>query len=409
MAQNLVTPQPFGSFFSCLSVTVLPTIVSDLTGLPMMLIFKILIPLTATLVIVGVFLLVRQLFNARVAALSAFVFLLSANTGLLSQLLRENVAIFLLLLCGYLLFLNFHTNKRSGIFLAIIFLLIIPTAHYTIIYFTILFLFVLFIAERFGSNIVVILTQLRVRAKNSSITEEKRVIVPILPVFLIACMGGFLWLLYIGSPIFGFDLTTATSALRAVSGVVPSHYSYQTQSALVSYYGTGQTVMNWVIRGLTIVGLFIALRFSKNVRSLGFALWGAIIFILLAIDLILPNLNETLALDRVYLIGMIAFSAFIALAFVELPKLIGKVNFKWRSVSVKWITVVFSVVIIVAMFLLSFGPMTYLPESSATLNYSLSVVPLHYTSQDFAFASFIQTYTKSLNCIFWRLPRIFHY
>ena len=53
--QNLVTPQPFGSFFSCLSVTVLPTIVSDLTGLPMMLIFKILIPLTATLVIVGVF------------------------------------------------------------------------------------------------------------------------------------------------------------------------------------------------------------------------------------------------------------------------------------------------------------------------------------------------------------------
>ena len=386
---ELVSAVSYNQYFSCLSVTILPAMMSEVTGLSMMMVFKILVPLLATFVALGVFLVIRTIFDERIAFLSTIVFILSGNTALLKEMVRQSVALFLLLLAIYLIFSRYGSNRIKVILLSLIFLIVIPTAHYSMVYFALLFLLIIFIVEKMHRHLSNILSRLRIKSNNSLSTfSDSRNTFLTLGVLLVAALAGFLWLLTVSYPTFSFNTQVGASSIPALLGFGRAVYSYQVGNALVSSLGAYHTIINWVVRGLTIVGFLVALKLHGNVRSLAFSLCGGIMFLVLLINLVLPNINLLLALDRTYLVGMIAFSSFIALVLIEIPK-------KLIHMSVRFWSVPVSVVIVVAIFLTSFVPMTYLPENAATQQYTLSKVPALYSSSDLAFAQWLQTSTNS--------------
>ena len=389
---ELITSEGWDSYFSCLSVTIFPAMVSSVTGLPMMMVFKILIPLLATLVVVGAFLVIRIVFDERIAALSSIMFILSGNSELLRELLREDVALFFLFLSILLLYARYRSNKlsvsnrMSSLFLAVVFLLVVPTAHYTMVYFTLLFLLTVFVAERLGERFGNIVKKLRFKSTDCSTTfkDDRNAIVAV-HVLTLAAVADFAWLIFIAYPVFSFNIQEAAGSFHALLGLGNSQYHFYVTHALVSSLGTYETIINWIERGFTIVGFFLALKLFNKVKVRTFTLWGGLMLLVMLIVAVVPDINIALPLDRVYLIGLVAFSSFTALTLIEISKKLLPTLRSW--------TILFSVAIVVAIFFTSFMPIIYLPEAAATKQYVLSIEG-HYNLQDLEFAQWLQNYTS---------------
>jgi uncharacterized membrane protein len=367
-------------YFSCLSVTVLPSIVSEITGIPMMTVFRIMVPLFSAIAVMTGFLVVKQLFGEKVASLSSIVFIFHDVYRLFGDLLRQDVALIFLFLSLYLIFKKPSNTRYAS--LAIVFMLMIPTAHYSMVYFELLCLAVMLIAREvtYHSNkLLHVFGLVRKEAKSRK---------PILSwkMFMLASAMGFGWLLWIAYPIFYHNLQTLTAAIQMSLGMEAPIFHAYVQYVVFSSLGPLHAIVNWSVRLLIITGFFIALKISMHAKDemdrsiLFFSLWGGIMLLSLLIDFLMPNMNAALLLDRVYFIGLLAFSTFVALTITELCKKLDSHN-------------VFATFFVVTMFLATFTPLTYLPESTARAKYSLSASHIHFTSSDLEFMEWIERHT----------------
>lgn len=390
---ELVTGQGWNAYFSCLSVTIFPAMVSTVTGLPMMMVFKILIPLLATLVIIGAFLVIRIVFDEKIAALSTIVFVLSGNSEMLRELLREDVGLFFLFLGIFLLFARYRSNKFSGshqmsfLLLAVFFLLVVPTAHYTMVYFALLFLLTVFVAEIWGERFGNILKKIGFKSADCSnaFGDDRNRIVPV-GLLVLASVAGFTWLIFIAYPVFSFNIQEVVASLRALLGLGNKQYQFYTTHVLVSSLGMFVTIVNWIVRGFTVFGFFLALKLFNRVKVRAFTLWGGLMLLIMLIVTVVPNINVALPLDRIYLIGLVAFASFVTLTMIETSKKLLPTLRSW--------TILFTVVIAVAIFFASFMPINYLPVAAATKQYALSIIG-HDNWQDLGFAQWLQNHTST--------------
>jgi len=83
------------NYFWTTSVTILPSVISHITGLPIMYIFQVVFPLISAIIPVLVFLFIRHVFDTRIATLSSIVFILNPIYIDFFNLMKENLAIIL--------------------------------------------------------------------------------------------------------------------------------------------------------------------------------------------------------------------------------------------------------------------------------------------------------------------------
>jgi uncharacterized membrane protein len=364
-------------YFTCLSVTILPSMIAQITGMPIIMVFRIMIPMASALAAIGAYLLVRKVFNHKIASLSAIIFI-SSNVylSMFQELLRQDVALFFLFLTFFLI-LKAHASARYSL-LALITMFALATSHYTVTWFAIFGLCIMAISNWICRVFKSVLSLIKGKViKLETILSRE--------LFLCSVVIGLSWLAFIAYVIFTSSIGLGMETINALLGLHEPKYSYLGSYALFSSLGFQHTIVNWLIRGLAVFGFFVALRISRDAKSLFFSLWGGINMFALFLWFLLPNIGEGLHLDRVYSITLITFSMFIALSITQFRK---KFRNKLRSLGT-----ILPILIIVIMLLESLDyPIYFHAESSLSPNEYITVQ--YYTSVDFKFAQWVKEHTS---------------
>lgn len=291
-------------YLSCLSVTILPAIISEVTGLNLELIFSYIFPLIFSFIPVLVFLVVKEVFRKKeIAGLSAILFTqLYRFTA--PSMIRQNVGLLFLLLIMFVVFKRKTVSQKprfNGFF--VIFGLGVVISHYLISYVLIL----IFISA-------LILMKL---ASKYNILKEKVEMISITNVTYLIIIS-ISWMFYFNTNFFLTNLKTASNSLFALIGLVAPRYISE-----VSTPGrtSGTLVTSWymLLTMLMVVGLLIFLfKKKKNQKTFLWATIGFVLFTLLFITLVTPILSTIFGFQRVYSISAFFWVPFLAYILVKM-------------------------------------------------------------------------------------------
>jgi len=360
-------------YFGCLSVTILPSMLSLVTGLTVLNIFNIMVPIASVLTVIGAFLVVRKSFGERIAIFASIVFFCHFIFGMFQELLRQDVALFFFFLTWYLLL----KADRKFTFLAFITTFAMATAHYTLIYFVILWAFIMLISKRIHFRF----TRRGLFDFKSTLRDQRWIFSNKSLLCIVAI--SLAWLLFVMPSMFSSNVISTKVAFQAMLGYAPYQYSSQTAHVIFSSLGLLHSVVKWIIAGLTIIGFLIALKVSRGRSAYAFTFWGGSTLLLTLMWVLIPNINLALNPDRIYCIGLLAFSLFIALSIASFE---GKTK-SWGMI--------FSTLIVVIMFVDSIGyPIYYTPASKLSSDTLQTFTP-EYKICDFTFATWIQNHVNN--------------
>ena len=104
-----------GRYASSLSVSILPPILSKVTGIPLMLMFKFVMPAIGAFVSIGIYLLVKEIYgDKKLALLSAMLFSVShLQVFMLSYMFRRQIGHLLLVIMLWMIFrFSKHFTKK---------------------------------------------------------------------------------------------------------------------------------------------------------------------------------------------------------------------------------------------------------------------------------------------------------
>lgn len=368
-------------YFSTISVTILPAIVSQVFGLSTRLTLWVLLVVVSTLTVVFGYLIVGILFGHRIATLSSIIFVfLSFYMGTFAFLLREDVALLFLYLAIYCIL----KGGAKNLLLCLIALTLLPMSHYSMAYFMILAIVVLFTSGKLLENrhFVSILRSMRLpfstdRTEYAAITGY---------LVLYSALVGFFWLLFVAHPIFVANLGGAVESFKALLGLAPSRLSPFQQHVIVSSLGPFHTVVQWMERILAIIGAVLAVRMCKNGKAFSFVVTGASLLAVALAFGALPTLSLLFDLNRVMQVALLGFAFFIAITifYVFRKNTIGKI-----------LSVIF-----LTLFLLETLQSPILYSSTMKLGrdeyiFSFTHVTAFYEPSDFYFADWVQHYTNA--------------
>jgi len=368
-------------YFSTTSVTIVPSIVSQVSGLSMRITFLILLSSVSVATVLVSYLIVKMCFSQKIAALSSMIFVFCTFfIGKFPAMLREDIALLFLLLA-------FYSILRGGekyLILSVLSLGCIPMAHYGTFYISLVFVVMLFISEKAISFSVVAKILNRLNEKLSIQSDENLR----LPSYLIlyAAITGISWLLLVSNTIFAANMGGFANSLEALLGLRSTRLSYFQQHAIISSLGPFNTIVQWLERIFALAGLVLAIRMFRNRKGLLFILTGAGILGLAVALLVLPNMSLLFDLDRTMQVALMAFSFFVALTvFVISQK--GRLG---KVVSA----------LIVAVVLLEALHTPILYSSAANLSredyiFSFSRVMNFFTVSDFQFAAWADQSTDN--------------
>ena len=364
-------------YFSTVSVTILPTALSDVSGLPMRTVFWVLIVAVSSVTVLVAFLIVKLCFGWRIGALSSTVFIfVSFYLGKNATILREDIAILFLLLATYCIF----KGGTKNLVICLIALALLPMTHYGLFYFAMVFLFLLFISKRAYES----KTLRRILRRPSSSSKENSEYSSATKELLIySIVVGFLWLLFIAVPIFVANISGQVNSIEALLGFTEPVVSPFQRTIISSSLGPFHTVVQWMERVIAVTGLVLALKYAQDRRSFSFTLAGGGMLAVVLSFAYLPTLSSLFDLDRTMHVALVGFSFFIALVlFIISKKNIGKL------VST----------IIITLFLWETLQMPILYSSSSSLSrqeyiFSTNRVITSYEQSDFRFAAWTESYT----------------
>jgi hypothetical protein len=382
---NSKPEQQLSRYFSTLSVTVFPAIVSELTGLLTSAVFWLLICGISTITVLVGFLIVRRLFGESVALLTSIIIgFLPFFLGKSGTILREDMAILSMLLAIYCLI---RSGKPSYVLLSLIFLSIIPLFHYGMFYFTAIILFLLLLSRALNERKILarILSRTRVTFANEQGHSFRAIKYPLIFFVII----GTCWLVTIADPIFVANMGGIASSIRALIGLSPPMLSPFQLHFVSSSLGPFHTVIQWIERIMAVWGFLLALQLCRTRKAFSFVFMGAGLLLLVFGLAVLPNLSLLFDLDRSMHIALLPFSFFIAISISLLSrKRIGK----------------FLSMVFVCLFLLETLQTPILYSSKAALSrdqyiFSFTHTSSYFTPSDFQFSSWVNQYTAS-NAVF---------
>jgi uncharacterized membrane protein len=290
---NLFSNDPYNAV---LSVTILPTFVSVLSGLNGLQIFQLILPLIFSLTPIVLYKVYRKILQPKPAFLAVFLFMsYSAFYNELVSLGRQEIAEFLLVLLLLVLLerkLSVGLQGRLGIFLLTLGLFM---SQYSLAY---LFLFILAV-----SVVVSKLTRLRGLVSNVS-----------LGVLMILLIGTLAWYTHVGG---GVDISSLTSGLgRVMQNSLSDLFDLGSRgSVLVNaltisgspglLHDTNRFVQYMVQFCLILGFAFFARKHMKSVEETDLLSFMPPALLLLVATVALPFFGGLLNLSRIYNIALI--------------------------------------------------------------------------------------------------------
>lgn len=298
-------------YFSSIAVTILPASISLMTGLPMLTVFTVLVPLVSAFIVIAIILVVRKIFGLKIALLSGIIFIFTYIFGVYSELLRQDLAILFFILSWYFLF----KKERKSMFLSLIFIFMVPWLHYTVSYFLMLFVLSMYIVEKvvgFLDNKLSHSNRLPVNSFQKFLTKE---------LVFFTFVANLAWFIFIAPSMFSSNLSTFWAFLQGIFGYGSGNISYQVAHVTSSSLGPFHTYIKLGIMALTGIGFLLGLiKLKNNKNSASFIFSGGALIVLLAFWIIVPGISAALNPDRIYSIGLIFFSTFMAISIFYLTR-----------------------------------------------------------------------------------------
>ncbi len=361
------------SYYSTLSVTVFPAIISKTTGLTMIETFQVLIAITLMTTAVVIFLTARSIFNAKVGGLAALFYALFVP----SAFLREDVAVLFFFMAVY--FILKPRLDKANLAIAITCIILVPISHYGTFYFAIFGFMSLLLGRR-------ILAHTSLRRFNQGFRQLENFPGVTGTLILIASVAGLAWLFFAAFPIIAYNTGELRTSLYGIFDLTTARASPFEQRVVFSSQGLLSTIASWAERILAVTGAVYVLILFKKPRSLIFAFFGLSMLFLVIVFAVVPNLADAIDLDRVSSYSLLAYTALIALVFTFL---VGK-HGNWTKLGG---------LILVTLFI--FGilnfPILYSTYSeTGPQQYAVTYTQLvtFYDHSDFQFTNWISVYTN---------------
>lgn len=311
---------PLERYFSAISISLTPSILSEISGLNLLTIFLYVYPMITSTLPIILFLTVKEAFQKpKLAGVAAVLFTqLLFNFTLLMSLVRQQVAEMFLLLTFFVTFKlqsdKFDKrSKRPLIVLLIIFMFGIVSSHYSVDYFSmpifsIIFLFGLLLPRlprKFRDYL-----RIDRNLKRPSVTLQRLIL------FFALSLG---WITAVYPANFIRDMQNQIASMT--SPVLQPQYEVRfifsgapTAGILITAWFDSTAV-------LSAVGFFY-MAFSSRKDSKRIS-WMSAGFIMLAITSLwmIPSISSSgVFIDRVYTIGAIFFTTFVAFVVLKVDR-----------------------------------------------------------------------------------------
>lgn len=368
-------------YFSTTSVTILPAVIREVTGLDTRLVMWTLVCIVSVAAVVITFLIARLCFGERIATLSIVVFIFSSfYLGKFPTVLREDIALLFLLLA---ILCAFRGGKNLVV--SVISLIALPMSHYGLVYFSVFILFLLFLAGKvYESKPLAKLVSKINPAHHSNLFEHRNFSIDLL---LSAIVIGFAWLVSIAYAIFVHNVGGLAGSMESLLGLATSQSSYFQGHVMVSSLGLFHTAIQWLERILAVFGFLIAIRSAKTEKAFILVFAGGGLLAGALTLAYLPGTSSLFDLDRTMHVSLIAFSIFIAFTISNIydRKIIGKI------VSIALVTLILLETLQV--------PILYLPVESLSREsyiFSFTHSMTFYELSDFEFVKWTDAYTGQL-------------
>jgi uncharacterized membrane protein len=157
---------------NCLSITILPTILSNFSNISGEYVYKAIFPIIYSFSIINLYLLAKKYLKSDLSLLTIFFYIIQLPFILwIAYLARQEIALFFFSLCLLVIFNdNFDLNIKEALILIFGFSLVV--SHYSSIYVALFLLFFSFVINYCIKKIIIILNKRRHR-NNKSINDFK--------------------------------------------------------------------------------------------------------------------------------------------------------------------------------------------------------------------------------------------
>lgn len=311
------------AYYKSISVSVFPSMISSMTGLDLLEVFKILPGILGCMIPVVLFLVLRETFtDLKIAAVAAILFSqFYYNFFLLSQVVRQQFGELFLLLVILLIFMSMRlSGKRRSLLLALsLFLFGIVWSHYTSNYFSIVVLPLMLLSPY-------VLHRLPRRAKAflrlEEIEEGTGRAVSSTYVLLIFALMSAVWLTFVSLDILSShvsDFQQVVLTILEIRHARPSNYILK-----LAPEGIGkETITVWfVMQAVLIVAGFVLVTLREKKGKAGW-IWvfgGLLALAMMAGAFVSPEFSLKIYPDRIYTYGFLFFSSFLAYGVSRLDK-----------------------------------------------------------------------------------------
>jgi len=268
-------------YFSSLSVSIFPAIISEVTGLDLLLVFSYVLPIFCSLVPIFIFLLAHQAFHEpKLAFLSAIIYAESYFTipSFGREIKRQPLAI-IFLLCSLMILLRLLMQKeenagekRKLIVLLSIFSLGVVVSHYTISYFLVAILLAIFLVLTALSAFKTFLSKILRMSVPS--TRQLRICVLYLISFSILCVA---WNIAI-SP--NYTLQYVDYFRSMLTGGFQKRLTQLETAVVFDVLGPVVTPWLFMVLGLCGIGFLFLLRENKDINKSVLMTSGGLFFIM---------------------------------------------------------------------------------------------------------------------------------
>jgi len=384
-------------YASALSVTVLPTVIAEVSGLPIEAVFGFIFPLIGALVPIFLFIATRAIFHDhRIASLSALLY--GINYWYIfyaADIKKELVAIVLLLMALWSIF-----QRRSAryCFLALFSIFGVVFSHYTVADLTII-VFSMSLIAPWGIRKIA-------RALKISGIARKRItpiftrfrapsVIPTALLLLYLIVAALAWLFFIAYPLFLVHVNLGQRMIMNVIGLQHEELNASIRSVAGATGGPIVTVWFDLQFILIVIGtLYVLLRFVGDHRKAFCAYASLGVVTILGASLFIPTLTKALAPERWVDFGYIFFAPCMSVFFLG-------VKTSGRRVHLKYVLCIFLLLSPTMNLLLpSEWTKTFLlyhPESEVPSVEVGLQTPVH--SWDISFSEWISKYVSSTEYI----------
>jgi len=290
-------------YANVLSVTVLPDVISKLTGLPIETVFATALVGAVASVPILVYVFIRRVTGCvRIAGLSSLMFIFDyAFFNVFPALMREDIALLFLILALYAAYMKQKYSKVGYIVVYLLSVLGVVVSHYTVFLFSIVMLASLYLLDALTRN-----------SARNFLSNVVMVFGPVL---------GFAWLMFMSPTVLKLIVDALAFYSRVWNQLSPHPYSAYLLSSPRG--GDLSSIVLDVYRILILSGSLIGLSICRRTKSRSlwiFTLQG-ITFFLVALPFISLPIGRSVPLDRIWTFGLLFLSFFGAIAVIQISSL----------------------------------------------------------------------------------------